>query len=343
MSNEIREITTGADVPHEAPAVSIIIPNYNTAQYIAETLDSVFAQTFTDYEIIVINDGAPDTKELKIALEPYRDRLIFIEKSENSGTSTTRNLAAGHARADILAFLDADDIWQPAFLDDVLTFKRAGQYDMAYADAETFGVRHAVASDFLAVNPAQGEITRTLLIGGKCHILPSGSLIDAGAFRKVGGFDPRVVRTEDFDLWMRFIFAGVRIGYLKKLLFKFRIRPGSGSGDSIQRITRCRDVWRILQAKLPFTDEENTLIEHHVALENAALLRAEGRYAVSRHDWPTARAKFRGAYKSANQLRLPLIHRLKMLGIWLTLHIWPTLVLKAQLLTRPDELAHMPN
>ena len=252
MNNEIREITTGVDVPLEKPAVSIIIPNYNTAQYIAETLDSVFAQTFTDYEIIVVDDGAPDTDDLKAALEPYLDRIIFIEKSENSGTSTTRNLAAGHARADILAFLDADDIWQPAFLEDVLTFKRAGQYDMAYADAETFGVRHAVASDFLAVNPSQGDITRSLLVGGKCHILPSGSLIDASAFRMVGGFDPRLRYVIDWEMWIRIAAASIVI-YIPEPLASYRVHPGAethrlrGAGEIVPDLIKgMRQIRRTL-------------------------------------------------------------------------------------------------
>ena len=342
MSIEIRELSVGARVPHETPAVSIIIPNYNTAAFIAETLDSVFAQTFDDYEVIVINDASPDSDDLAAVLEPYRERIIFIDKSENSGTSPTRNFAAEHARADILAFLDADDIWQPTFLEEVLAFKRAAGYDMAYADAETFGVLHADVHDFLSANPAEGEITRELLVGGKCHILPSGSLIDTDVFRRSGGFDPKVLRTEDFDLWMRFIFAGVGIGYLRKLLFKFRLRPGSGSGDSIQRIMRCRDVWLILQEKLPFTDEENALIAVHVAGEEAALLRAEGRYAVSQRDWRTARQKFRGAFRMANRLGLPLAHRVKMLGIAVTLYVYPPMVLKMMLKNRPEEMAHMP-
>ncbi len=342
MSIDIREFSVGSRVPHETPAVSIIIPNYNTAEFIAETLDSVFAQTFSDYEVIVINDASPDTADLLAVLAPYRERIVFIDKAENHGTSPTRNFAAEHARADILAFLDADDIWHPTFLEEVIAFKRAGEYNMAYADAETFGIPHSDVKDFLSANPGEGEITRELLVGGKCHILPSGALIDTEVFRRSGGFDPKVLRTEDFDLWMRFMFAGVRIGYLKRLLFKFRLRPGSGSGDSIQRIMRCRDVWLILQEKLPFTDEENVIIAHHVAGEEAALLRAEGRYAIARRDWRTARTKFRGAFTAARKLRLPLVHRVKMLGIAATLYVYPSLVLKMQQKNRPAEFAHMP-
>lgn len=342
MALDLREHSIGKLVSTATPRVSVIIPNYNTAAFIAETLDSVYAQTFTDHEVIVINDAAPDSDELYSAIERFRDRIVFVDKSENHGTSATRNIAATFARGQILAFLDADDIWHSTFLDEVLAFKDGNGYQMAYADAETFGERHADVTDYLSTNPDQGEITRELLIAGRCHILPSGALIDKAVFDTSGGFDANVRRTEDFDLWMRFIFAGVRIGYLKKILFMFRLRPGSGTGDSIQRIERCRDIWRILQQKLPFTDAENAQIEVNVAHEEAALLRAEGRLAIAHRDWPTARIKFRDALGMANRLKLPAVHRVKMLGIWLTLYIYPNAVYDQMFLRRPQEIAHMP-
>src|ERR1035437_5634749 len=70
----------------ETPTVSVIIPAYNTAAYIAETLDSVFSQTFTDFEVIVINDGSPDTDKLEKVIEPYLERIIYL-KQENRGPS----------------------------------------------------------------------------------------------------------------------------------------------------------------------------------------------------------------------------------------------------------------
>ena len=71
------------------PAVSVIIPAYNVAAFIGEALDSVMAQTFTDYETIVINDGSPDTVELERVLEPYLDRIVYL-KQENGGAGAAR-------------------------------------------------------------------------------------------------------------------------------------------------------------------------------------------------------------------------------------------------------------
>src|SRR4029077_17364231 len=73
-----------------SPAVSVIVPAYNTARFISETLQSVFAQTFRDYELILINDGSPDTEDLKRVIAPYRHRIEYIEQ-ENRGLAGARN------------------------------------------------------------------------------------------------------------------------------------------------------------------------------------------------------------------------------------------------------------
>src|SRR5919198_1434145 len=93
------------------PAVSVIIPAYRVTQYIAEALDSVLAQTFTDYETIVINDGCPETVALERVLEPYRERIIYL-KQENRGPGAARNAGILAARSPLIALLDADDVWE---------------------------------------------------------------------------------------------------------------------------------------------------------------------------------------------------------------------------------------
>ena len=343
---EINEIYTreiGAKVKKEKPAVSIIIPNYNTAEFIAETLDSVLAQTFTDYEIVVINDAAPDTEELKKVLESYKEKIIFIDKFKNEGTSATRNFASKMVRGDFLCFLDADDIWHPTFLEELFDFLHKNNFGMVYADTELFGVGYRVGESFLDYNPPQGEVSRRTLIEGKCIILPSGSLIKKSEFEKVGGFDAKVTRTEDFDLWMRMIFQGTRIGFLRKILFKFRIRPGSGSGDSLQRIERCMLIWQILQKKLPFTEEENRIVNRNIELEHAALLRAKGRLYINDQNWSEAKKVFRQARTKAGELGLPLKHRLKMSAVIFLLNFYPRLLLKIFRTYRSEEIEFMPS
>src|SRR5581483_4665750 len=102
--------------PMTSPRVSVIIPAYNAAAFIAETLDSVYAQTFADFEVIVVNDGSPDTEDLERELAPYREKLSYI-KQENQGAAAARNTGIKAARGEFVAFLDADDTWLLAFLE----------------------------------------------------------------------------------------------------------------------------------------------------------------------------------------------------------------------------------
>src|SRR5215216_6434275 len=92
-SSKDDSLPQGSSIPitvEHDPAVSVVIPAYNAARHIGEALESVFAQTFTDYEVIVVNDGSPDTPALERALAPYMSRIIYL-KQENRGVSAARN------------------------------------------------------------------------------------------------------------------------------------------------------------------------------------------------------------------------------------------------------------
>ena len=96
-------------------AVSVVIPAYNAAPFIAQTIESVFGQTFRNFEVIVVNDGSPDTAELERELQPYMDRIRY-RTQPNAGPSSARNLGIREARGEFVAFLDSDDAWLPDYL-----------------------------------------------------------------------------------------------------------------------------------------------------------------------------------------------------------------------------------
>src|ERR1700756_654142 len=105
-----REDSTGQLI--DAPGVervSVIIAAYNVAPYIAETLNSVFAQNKAAFEVIVVNDGSPDTAELEEVLRPFRDGIVYL-KQENRGLSGARNTGIRAATGDLIALLDGDDL-----------------------------------------------------------------------------------------------------------------------------------------------------------------------------------------------------------------------------------------
>ena len=109
-----RPVPTPVD---SSPLVSIIIPAYNVAPFIVSALESVFAQTVKDFEVIVVNDGSVDSLELETAIAPFRDRIQYLVQ-ENRGPSAARNAGIRRARGEFVAFLDADDSLLPHFLEE---------------------------------------------------------------------------------------------------------------------------------------------------------------------------------------------------------------------------------
>src|ERR1035438_10871876 len=124
-----------------APLVSVIIPAYRAAESIADTLD-LLAQTFKDYEIIVVNDGSPDSEDLEKALEPYRERIIYL-RQENEGPGGARNAGIRTARGQYIAPLDADDIGAPEHLAAQLAVLEAHpSIEVGYGDARISRATH---------------------------------------------------------------------------------------------------------------------------------------------------------------------------------------------------------
>ena len=95
--------------------VSVVIPCYNVSRWIRETLESVFAHSFTGFDVILVNDGSPDTREFHAAVEPFRDRLTVVDQP-NKGPAGARNTGIRLAKGDFIAFLDGDDIWDSDYL-----------------------------------------------------------------------------------------------------------------------------------------------------------------------------------------------------------------------------------
>ena len=97
--------------------MSVVIPAYRVTPYIAEALDSVFQQTFSDYEVIVVNDGCPDTAGLERVLESYRSRIRYLALQGNAGVAAARNAGIQAALSPYIAFLDADGLWDRRYLE----------------------------------------------------------------------------------------------------------------------------------------------------------------------------------------------------------------------------------
>lgn len=304
--------STSTGAADHAPAVSVIMPAYCSAAYIGEALESVFAQTFDDYEIVVVNDGSPDTEELERVLAPYRERIVYL-KQENRGVSAARNTAIREARAPLVAMLDPDDLWEPDYLAvQVAAMRRDPTLELLYPNALIFGDVPQAGKTYMEVNPSDGEVTFERLLKQQCTIV-NYVIARRDAIIRAGWFDETLSRSEDFDLWLRILKQGGRIAYHRRVLARYRRHAGSLSSDPI---LMNRDLLRVFdktERTLALSDDERALLAQARARFRAMLHFNEGKRAFMRGDAQAARAglaKANGYFKSRKTALAVLLLRL---------------------------------
>lgn len=289
------------------PAVSVVIPAYNVAPYISEALDSVLAQTFKDYEIIVINDGSPDTLELERVLEPYRAHIVYL-KQENRGAASARNTGLYVARGELVAFLDADDWWLPGFLEAQVEYLRRHQKcDLVYADAMLFGESPLTGKTYMQTAPSKGEVTFESLITARCNVITSGVVARKQLIMDVGMFDEELLRAHDFDLWLRMIRHGGRAAYQRKVLLNYRVRPDSLSGDAIQQVERELEAFDKIERHLNVTPQEHALMAGVVRRLQSDLRIERGKLKLVGGEFQEAAREFREAQGLYYRWKLPFV------------------------------------
>jgi glycosyltransferase involved in cell wall biosynthesis len=272
-----------------APKVSVIIPSYKTADLIAACLDSVFAQTYADFEAIVVNDGSPDTPELEKVLQPYMGRIVYI-KQENKRAAGARNNAIRQARGEFVAFLDSDDTWFPNHLAAQMQLVADDpSLDLVYANALLVG-DPVHERQFMEKNPSNGQATFDALIVERCQIPISTVVARKRTLVDVGLFDEKLARCDDYDLWVRSAFSGAKIGYSRTVQARLFIgRPGS-LGQSRARMSEA--YWSMLETfkrTLPLNDTDRAVVEKRAARIRARYLLEEGKCKLAEHQFDKAR------------------------------------------------------
>lgn len=331
-NSEILEKRVGGQVKPDAPRVSVIIPAYNVAEYIAETLDSALAQTFRDFEIIVVNDGSPDTAELEKVLADYFDKIIYL-KQTNGGAAAARNAAISASRGTLLAFLDGDDVWYPEKLKAQTDFLQKNDFEMIYCDALLFGEPLFEGKTFMQGAPSVGRVTTESLLEGHCNVLTSGSIVLKELVVKHGLFDTKAIRVEDFELWFRLCKRGVKIGYQEKVMVKYRIRTGSLTGNNIEKAERGIAALELVKVKNDLTEHELAAWENQLTSLKAELNLELGKQNLIKKSFAEARRNF----AEANLYR----HNFKLQALTLLLLISPNLVLKLFKILRSAEFAYI--
>lgn len=184
------------------PKISVIIPAYNAEAFIGETLQSVLAQTFKDFEVIIVNDGSTDKTPQLVTKFAQDDKRIFLINKKNEGTASARNIGIEKARGELIAFLDSDDLWHSDKLTKQISLLEKNP---------SFGIISCLAVIINDEGKSQGLVSGRNL-QGNCYrqMLEAGGisggsivLIPRHVFDKVGLFDSSVEPYEDWDMWVR--------------------------------------------------------------------------------------------------------------------------------------------
>ena len=199
------------------PQVSVIIPTYNSARYVVEAVESVLAQTWQDFEILVIDDGSTD--ETEQLMRRYENPVRYLCQA-NGGVAVARNRGIRESRGRYIAFLDADDTWLPYKLERQINVLL--EHPNVRACYSTFTIVDAELNPLgISRSQRQGSALEDLLTGGNiigsiCTVLCERSLFDV-----VGGFDPKLSQCADWDMWVR-LAARTEFLYLDEPLVTYR-------------------------------------------------------------------------------------------------------------------------
>jgi glycosyltransferase involved in cell wall biosynthesis len=189
-----------------APAVSVIVRSTRASRDLDATLSSVHAQTFADFEIIVVEDAGSAAKARNSGMEQSRGRF--------------------------LAFLDAGDLWTIDFLDRQVAYLDAHPWcDAVYSDANLCGNTPLTGRRFTDVAPSAGRPALTALIEGRCAILLSTVVARRDAIARANGFDASLDHGDDFDLWLRIVNRGGRVAYQRFVLAESWVAPSDPIAD----------------------------------------------------------------------------------------------------------------
>lgn len=255
----------------------------------------MFAQTFTDYEVIIVNDGSPDTMNLEGVLEPYLNRVTYI-KQENLGAGAARNEGLRAAQGEFIAFLDADDLWEPTFLEQQLKFILQEDCDLVCADAMHFGASALEGQTFMEAfmrsAPSSGEYTYLNLISAERSIITSGVLARRQPIIDAGMFDQTLRNSQDFDLWLRLARQGRRLAFQRKVLLHYRFHEDSLSGDEVNRTMRQLRVLDKIEASSDFEPAERAVILQTIGRRRASLEYELGKLYLDRREFSSARESF---------------------------------------------------
>ncbi len=273
--------------PTEGERVSVIMPCYNAAAYVAEAIDDVLNQTHREIQLIVVDDGSTDASAEIIS--GFGPRVTLIRRP-NGGVSAARNMGLAQAQGTYVAFLDADDRWDRTFIETMVGALHNSDADLAYCGWARFWGDLSTARPFVPRDiEAQGQDKLSLMLEG-CPFPIHSVLVRRTLIEQAGGFNRRFPPAEDYELWLR-LAVHHRFRRVPKVMAYYRRHPHQQTANHFH-LTKMR--WRVLRhfAETHFQHLQHIAPERIEDLVNG-VFRREGYAAYWRGDLQTARRCFR--------------------------------------------------
>jgi glycosyltransferase involved in cell wall biosynthesis len=234
------------------PLISVVIPSFNHADYLKAALQSVFDQTYVNWEAIVIDNHSTDNTDEVMA--GFVDSRITYLKIHNKGLiAASRNLGIREAKGEWVAFLDSDDCWYPNKLKNCISNLEGGVELLAH------GMRIIGERDgFIFCGPNWRATVKSLLSNGSC-ITPSATMVRKSSLEKVQGFSeaPGINTAEDYHLWIKLARENITMKFITEILGEYRVHGGNQSGSIVNHM---RSVLEVIDIFLP-VDIQTTFFE----------------------------------------------------------------------------------
>jgi len=313
------------------PLVSIVMPCYNAARHLERSVGSVLAQTLGEWELLVVDDGSTDESWAVLSSMASRDARIRTFRQRNAGAPAARNRALDEALAPWVAFLDADDTWEPEFLQNMTTaLGAAPDAGIAYCGWQQHGLGGGRDTPFVPPDYEATEKVEAFL--GGCRWPIHAAVTRRSLIVSTGKFDLTLPTCEDYDLWLR-LAPQVRLVRVPIVLAHYW-HHGKGQTTS-NRARIALDHWRV-QRKFLDAHPEHTarLGVRRVRELTVGELLERGYIAYWQRDLSAARAIFRAVMKQGYGNTRDWVY---MLPAWLpqSWHAW--------LLQRRDSFKRTPN
>jgi glycosyltransferase involved in cell wall biosynthesis len=203
------------------PLVSVVVPAYNAAKYIAETIESVLNQSFSNFELIIIDDGSTDNQVDLIFPYCQRDVRVKYIYQENKGVSASRNTGFNHSSGKYIAFLDADDVWLSNNLSSKLEKFESGNYGLVHSDGYLMDEHSALKPGLMS--GCEGQLLNEMLEWTRTQVPgPSSILVKREVLCSVGLFDIALSTSADHDFFLR-VASSYSIGRSEHPTWKYRL------------------------------------------------------------------------------------------------------------------------